>query len=113
MTKSMSDRLDAYFANIAAVSPHALRAWISTNETEFCMAVEDALNVALTQLEAGAKQFKVLEERGLSLLLAQLLSAASLPVVAEGYHNGHVDVTITHPAGLAFTMLGECKIYRG
>jgi hypothetical protein len=113
MTKPTSDRLDAYFAHLAAVSPPALRVWTATNETEFCAAVEDAVHAALLQIEAGARQYAVLEERGLSLLLAQLLVAGSLSAVAEGYHNGHVDVTVSHPAGLAGAMLGECKIYRG
>ncbi len=113
MTKPTSDRLDAYFAHIAAVSPPALRAWTATNEAAFCAAVEDAVHAALLQIEAGARQFGGLDERGLSLLLAQLLAAASLPAVAEGYHNGHVDVTVQHPAELPFALLGECKIYGG
>src|SRR5205814_2885165 len=68
---------------------------------------------SVTQIESGARRCATLDELGLSWLLTQLLSAASIPTEAEGYHNGHVDVTIRHPLGRPFAFLGECKIYRG
>jgi hypothetical protein len=79
----------------------------------FYSAVEDAVHLALTQIEAGARLYQPLQERALSLLLAQFLTSSSLPANAETYHNGHVDVIVQHPAALPFAMLGECKIYGG
>lgn len=113
MIKPTSDRLDAYFDYLTAISPPSLRAWTATDEITFCSAVEDAIHLALTQIEAGAKLYHPLQERALSLLLTQFLTSASLPADAEAYHNGHVDVIVKHPASLPFAMLGECKIYGG
>ena len=108
----VSDRLDAYFSYIEAMNPPALRVWVAEDQESFCSAVEDAIEFAMRQIEAGGRLYSDLGERQLSLFLTQFLSAASIPAVAEGYHNGHVDVTIQQPEGRRFLMLGECKIYR-
>jgi hypothetical protein len=108
-----SDRLDAYFAHVFSKNMPALRVWTATEYGEFCAAVEDAVHMALLEIEAGAREYSVLGERALTLMLAQLLTAASVPAVSEGYHNGHVDVIIRHPAELPLSILGECKIYDG
>lgn len=113
MTVPTSDRLDAYFAYIQSVNPAAMRLWIAEDETAFNSAVEDAIEHAILQIESGARLYGGFGELQLSHLLSQLLSAASVPTVAEGYNNGHVDVTVRHPAGKPFVMLGECKIYGG
>jgi hypothetical protein len=113
MTRPTSDRLDAYFAHVEATNPPALRIWIAEDEAAFCAAVEDAVEHAMLQIEAGARLYNDLGEVPLSQFLTQLLASASVPTVAEGYHNGHVDVTIRQPAGQRFLMLGECKIYDG
>jgi hypothetical protein len=108
-----SDRLDAYFSYVEATNPPALRIWVADDEESFCAAVEDSVEFAMRQIEAGARLYCKLGELQLSQFLAQLLSAASIPAVAEGYHNGHVDVTIQQPVGRRFLMLGECKVYDG
>lgn len=108
-----SDRLDAYVAYLEASCPPAIEVWAAATEDEFCAAVERAVESALMQLESGARRCGSMDELGLSWLLSELLTAASIPAVSEGYHNGHVDLTIKHPAGRPFLVLGECKIYRG
>lgn len=113
MTTPDSDRLDAYFEYLTALSPPAMKAWLSIDEADFCAAVEDAIHDVMVEIEAGAKLYKGLKEPALSLMLAQLLRQAMLPAVAEGYHNGHTDVMVSHPRKLPMAMLGECKIYRG
>jgi hypothetical protein len=105
--------LDEYFSYIQATNPPALRIWIAEDEDAFCAAVEDAVEHAICEIEAGARLYFDLGEVQLSHFLVQLLSAASIRAVAEGYHNGHVDVTIQQPVGRRFLMLGECKIYNG
>lgn len=111
MTSPVSDRLDSYFAHLGANNPPSLRLWISDDDPAFCAAAEDAVAYAIVQIEAGARLRSRFNELELSLLLNQLLTAASIPATAEPYHNGHVDVLIRHPRDLPFAMLGECKLY--
>jgi hypothetical protein len=113
MTTPTSDRLDAYFDHLKAVSPPSLRLWIAEDEGAFIAAAEDALLDAIVKMEKGARLYARDDERKLSFTLVQLMSSASVPAVAEGYNNGHVDVTITHPAERHFVMLGECKRFDG
>ena len=87
--------------------------WTAATEGDFCAAVERAIEFAIAQLESGARRCGSMNELGLSWLLTELLVAASIPATSEGYHNGHVDVTVNHPAGRPFLILGECKIYKG
>jgi hypothetical protein len=113
MTRPRSDRLDAYIAYLASVNPAALQIWAAEDEESFSTAVEGALEHAIAQIEAGARLYSDLGELQLSLFLAQLLVAAGVPTTSEGYHNGHVDLTIRQPLGQPFVILGECKLYRG
>ena len=113
MNTPTSDRLDAYFDHLKAVSPPSLRLWIAEDEVAFIAAAEDALLDAIVKMEKGARLYAQDDERKLSFTLVQLMSSASVPAVAEGYHNGHVDVAITHPAERPFIMLGECKRFDG
>lgn len=105
--------LAAFFVYIQARNPAALQVWCAQTEEEFNSGVEAAVENAIVDTESGARQFRMLCERGLSQLLASLLRAAAIDAVAEEYHNGHVDVTVTHHVRKAWRVLGECKLYDG
>jgi CHAT domain len=113
MSRPSTDRLDEYFAYIAAKCPPALQVWTAASASEFCDAVEKAIEAAILQIESNARSCSAMDERGLSWLLTSLLTAASIPAVCEGFDNGHVHVSVKHPADLPLLTLGACKIYKG
>lgn len=102
-----------YFKFLEAKNPPILRIWVAANESDYMDAVEDAIEQGIRQIEEGARRYGSLDEIGLSLLLSQLLTAGGVQALAEGYHNGHVDIILSDPTGRFGKMLGECKIYRG
>jgi hypothetical protein len=63
-------------------------------------------------MEANRATCRKLDEPDLSHLLKELLGEL-VPAEAEAHQNGHVDVTISHPRGLGFKHITECKIWRG
>jgi hypothetical protein len=96
-----SDRLTDYFNYLAMVSPAALKVWGATGEAEFASAVGEALDQAMKALQADA----ALSGRELlSRRVVHHLSAAAVPCGAEEGHDGHVTVTVKHPAELAYTV---------
>ncbi len=108
-----TDDFAAYFKYLTAMNPPVMRLWAATDETGFWSAALEAIVHAIRKLEAGARHYRALPEPGLSLLLTQILESGGVPAVSEGYHNGHVDVTIEHPTSRFNSLLGECKIYDG
>jgi hypothetical protein len=94
-------------------NPDLLAMFRARTEDEFLEAAERAVERAIKLIEGGAKKYAVLDELGLSTMLANLLTQAGLPTEAEGYHNGHVDVRIHHFDRGRFQYLGECKIHDG
>lgn len=112
-TPPQSDRLSDYLALLRSASPPALKVWGASAEPEFFAAVESTLDDVLRRMEAGSKQHRALQERGLSRLLVQLLSGASIPASIEVDRNGHLDVIVQHPAEPAYAMLGACSVYDG
>jgi hypothetical protein len=108
-----SDRADAYFDYIRATNPPAFQVWLAANESEFQTAVEGALELYVSRLEAGARFYQQLGEIALSFTLSNLFCVGGVPTTSETYHNGHVDIVITHPTLTKLLMLGECKIYGG
>lgn len=113
MNPPPTDRLDAYLAYLAALCPPVLEIWKAETESEFCRAIERALEHVVMDIESGARLLGSVDELLLSWMLTKLLSAASIPTESEGYHNGHVDVTVRDPLGRSYAVLGECKVYRG
>ena len=75
-------------------NPDVLAMWLARTDDQFLEAAERAVERAIKLIEGGAKKYTVLDELGLSTMLANLLTQAGLPTEAEGYHNGHVDVRI-------------------
>jgi hypothetical protein len=94
-------------------NPDVLAMWSASTDDQFLEAAERAVERAIRLIEGGAKKYVVLDELGLSTMLANLLTQAGLPTEAEGYHNGHVDVRIHHFERGRFQYLGECKIHDG
>lgn len=106
-----NDDLVAFAEYVQTVNPHSIQVFVSKTEDEFVKAVEVALLHAIIRLESGRKQYSGLKELGLSKIVADDLSAASIPATPEEHSNGHVDITVKHPAGRLHKYLGECKIW--
>ncbi len=98
---------------LEAHNPNLLKLLQATTEEEFVDATECALELAIRTIEGGAKRYSALDERGLSRLLADLLSLSGYHASAERDHNGHVDVIIENALGGRWKYLGECKIHKG
>lgn len=97
-----SDRLSDYFQYLATISPVAQRVWAATGEAEFGAAVGEAVDYALKALHAEASAGG--RDPGLSRRVVHLLSAAAIPCGAETGYDGYANVTVKHPAELAFTV---------
>lgn len=84
-----------------------------TNE-EFDKAFDVVLGKAISSLERQSKNYKDLNEVGLSGVLASALSIPGLTVTPEAHSNGHVDLLIMadHSAP-EFIKLAEAKIHHG
>jgi hypothetical protein len=94
-------------------NPDLLSMFQANSVDQFVEAVEKAIERAVKLIESGAKKYAVLDELGLSKMLADLLTQAGLTTEAEGYHNGHVDVRVHHYVRGKFQYMGECKIHDG
>ena len=94
-------------------NPDLLSLLEADSEDQFLEATEKAIERAMKLIESGAKKYGVLDELGLSKMLADLLTQAGLPTEAEGYHNGHVDVRVHHFERGRSQYLSGCKIHDG
>lgn len=104
---------DYYMGVLRAHNPDLEALLDASDEQDFMDAVETGLVRAFARMEAGAKGYHVLDERGLSRLLADLLCSAGFLATAETDHKGHVDVVVACAWGRGWVCLGECKIYGG
>jgi hypothetical protein len=105
--------LQYLFGLLEAHNPELLTLLTAENEADFLSAVEQSLCRAVNTIQSGAKQYGDMEERGLSLLLADLMNHSGLSATAERYNNGHVDIVVEHLLRGRWKYLGECKIHRG
>ena len=105
--------LARYVALVEAHNPNLFRLLSVTTERGFVEVTEEALELAIRRIESGSTHYRDLDERGLSRLLADFLSAAGYHAAAERDNNGHVDVVVEHAFGGRWKYLGECKIHRG
>ena len=101
------------FGKLEAHNPELLKLVAAENEAEFVAAVEQVLGRAVNTIQNGAKQYREMDERGLSLLLADLMNHSGVSATAERFNNGHVDVVVEHLLGGRWRYLGECKIHGG
>lgn len=104
--------LERLFGLLEAHNPNLVDLLRAQTEDAFLDATERAVDRAIRTIESGAKQYADLEERGLSLLLADLLNMSGYQATAERYVNGHVDVVVEHAFGGRWRYLGECKMHR-
>jgi hypothetical protein len=102
-----------YFGLLEAHNPNLLDLLGADSEATFIQATENAIERAIRTIESGAKHYSRLDERGLSLLLADFLNMSGYQATAERFVNGHVDVVVEHAFGGRWKYLGECRIYDG
>jgi hypothetical protein len=105
--------LERFFGLLEAHNPNIIELLRADAEPAFIRATEDAIERAIRTIESGAKHYSHLDERGLSLLLADFLNQSGYHATAERFVNGHVDVVVEHAFGGRWKYLGECKIYHG
>lgn len=95
-------------------APEYLDLMTARTDAEFETAFDAILGKAIIHLERNKKNFRALDEEGLSGVLAAALSMPGLRVTQEAHSNGHVDLTIEADHCVpARTKLGEAKIYAG
>ena len=99
---------------IYAINPEYLNLFTAESDTEFESAFSSLLKVAIENLETNSKNYKALDENGLSAAIAAGMTMPGLNVTQEANSNGHVDITIradfcTPPR----KKLAEAKIYDG
>lgn len=94
--------------------PEFLDLMCAESDEEFEAAFDALLDKAVRGLETNAKNFKALDEEGLSGALALALTIPGLTISQETNSNGHVDLTIeADHCTPARVKLGEAKIYNG
>jgi hypothetical protein len=95
-------------------APETIDLLTAESDLEFEQAFETLLERAVARLEQNKNNFEVLDEVGLSGVLAAALSMPGLSVTQEAHSNGHVDLTIeADHCSPARRKLGEAKIYAG
>ena len=84
------------------------------SESDFDAAFDALLEKAVDHLERNSKNFKSVDENGLTAVLVGVLRIPGIDVLQEANSNGHVDITITVDHSFpTLRKLGEAKIYRG
>ena len=112
---NLSDSLDSIVERLKLVAPEVLDLATANTEAQFVECFDRLLERGIAHLEANSKNFKDLDEVGLSAVLAGFFNGMpGIQVVQEANSNGHVDITITvsiaHPVQ---RRLAEAKIERG
>lgn len=109
-----SSNAHALVERIRRKGPEFLDLISADTDESFEAAFEVLLEKALHGLEKNKKNFKNLNEEGLSAALALALSIPGLTITQETNSNGHVDLTIEADHCMpARIKLGEAKIYDG
>ena len=98
---------------LEAHNPNMLELLQAKTEEAFIDATESAIERAIRTIESSAKQYSILDERGLSTLLADFLNLSGYQATAERNVNGHVDVVVEHTFSGRWKYLGECKMHKG
>ena len=99
-------------AHIKRLSPEAYLLFCTTDRPDFERAAEALIDAKVATMQAGRAQYRQLDERGLCLVLKDLLGVL-VPCEAEPHSNGHVDLRLKHPDQPAWAYLVEAKIWRG
>lgn len=101
------------FGLLQAHNPELAALLGARNQEDFVAAAEQGLARAIITIQSGATQYRDLDERGLSLLLADLLNHSGFSATAERRNNGHCDVVVEYLLPGRWRYLGECKLHRG
>ena len=111
--KQDNNSVQALVERLKRKAPEYLDLISAETEEEFEEAFDALLEKAISHLEENSKNFRSLDEEGLSAALAGKLSMPGLTVTQETNSNGHVDLTIEadhcYPQ---HRKLAEAKIYR-
>lgn len=95
-------------------APAYLDLFTAKTEAEFDLAFDAILEGAVSRLEQNSKNYKALNETGLTGVLAAALSMPGLHVTQETHSNGHVDIVIeAEYCSPMRRKLGEAKVYNG
>lgn len=109
-----TDNAATLIAQIERKAPEYLDLLTATTDDEFEKAFDALLGMAVAHLESNKKNYKMLEEVGLTGVLAAHLTIPGLSVTQETNSNGHVDITIDADHCVPpRRKLGEAKIYNG
>jgi hypothetical protein len=109
-----SDSVQALVEHLKRKAPEYLDLISAKTDDEFEAAFDALLEKAISHVEANSKNFRQLDEEGLSAALALGLSMPGLTVTQETNSNGHVDLTIeADHCSPQRKKLGEAKIYNG
>lgn len=95
-------------------APEYLDLLTAESDSDFEKAFDAVLEQGVSHLEQNKRQFKNLDEVGISAVLAGVMSIPGLTVSQEMHSGGHVDLTFeADHCTPARRMLGEAKIYNG
>jgi hypothetical protein len=95
-------------------APEYLNLLTAETDGEFEAAFDAILGKAIAHLEKNKKNFRGLDEEGLSAALAGTMSIPGLAVTQEANSNGHVDLTFeADHCSPPRIKLAEAKIYSG
>ncbi|MDI6451315.1 hypothetical protein [Anaerobaca lacustris] len=108
------DSAEALVEMLERKAPETLDLLTAESEQDFEKAFEALLNKAVTHLEANSKNFRSLDETGITAVVAGVLSMPGLTITQETNSNGHVDLKIDMDhCSPPRIKLGEAKIYNG
>lgn len=105
----MDNSFRTYFEHMQRINPAATEAFLSKTEEDFGNSVIAAVAWVVALMEEDAPHLNGSHEVKLTTEICRTLKASGLPASAEEYSKGHVDVTIAHPNGKPFKVIGECK----
>lgn len=112
--KQAHDTVQELVERLKRKAPEYLDLISAETDDEFEAAFEVLLEKAVSHLEMNRKNFRQLDEEGLTAALAGKLSMPGLTVTQETNSNGHVDLTIeADHCTPQRKKLGEAKIYAG
>lgn len=112
MGAPMDDSLRSYYEHMQRINPAATEAFMSTTEEDFGNSVIHAVARIVALMEEDATHLNGSHEVKLTTEICRTLKASGIMASAEEYSKGHVDVTIAHPNGKPFKVIGECKKWR-
>lgn len=110
----ITDDVASLIEIIRRKDPEYLDLLTARTDEEFYFSLDRLLEKAVIDLESNGKNFKEVDEEGLTAALTMRITIPGLDATQETNSNGHVDITITardsYPARI---VLGEAKIYKG